>query len=79
MAVLTKTYNLKQTVTLSNIIYFPFWNKRSQETFNGGWPKPIGIWLQNEFMDIQFNTGISELEYCSIFCKIMKVYCGSPA
>lgn len=24
MAVLTKTYNLKQIVTLSNIIYFPF-------------------------------------------------------
>jgi len=24
MAVLTKTYNLKQIATLSNIIYFPF-------------------------------------------------------
>lgn len=80
MAVLTNyIYSEAHFRTSSNIIPFPFWNQRSWDTLNGGQPKPIGIWLSYEFVDMQFNRGIPELEYCNISCKLMTGCCGSPA
>lgn len=42
-------------------------------------PNPLVFGLSYEFVNIQLNMGISELECCNISCKMIRVYNGALA